>query len=90
MQGAPARRQGVLIKSACGGVAQCRRCVVKIISGEEKLNRVEFEERQLLGNVFYITRERLSCQLKCHGNITIDISDHLDATPQDIGSKTLR
>jgi hypothetical protein len=35
-----------------------------------------FEELRLLGNVFHITKERLSCQTKIKGDVTIDISAH--------------
>jgi hypothetical protein len=35
-----------------------------------------FEELRLLGNVFHITKERLSCQTKLLGDVTLDISAH--------------
>lgn len=85
-----AKRQGVLIKSSCGGVANCRTCVVKVISGEQHLSAVEFEEAQLIGNVFHVTRERLSCQIKVSGDVSVDLSAHQDATLHDVGTKTLK
>jgi ferredoxin len=85
-----AKRQGVIIKSSCGGVASCRSCLVRVIEGEKHMNPIGFDESQLIGNVFHITRERLSCQLNCQGPMTIDITEHRDATPADMGSKTLK
>ncbi|MBD64464.1 MAG: hypothetical protein CME62_04615 [Halobacteriovoraceae bacterium] len=65
------------IKSTCGGCASCALCSVIIKSGEENLTEIAFEEKQLLGNVFHITRERLSCQTWVKGDITVDISAHV-------------
>lgn len=65
------------IRSECGGVANCVNCIARIMSGEDYLSPMEFSEIKLLGNVFHITRERLLCQLKVTGPVSIDISDHL-------------
>lgn len=70
------RDEGVYIKSGCGGHASCTDCVIKVVEGEGHLNNPTFDETQLLGNVFYITKERLACQTQCHGAVTIDISRH--------------
>jgi ferredoxin len=70
------REKGVYIKSSCGGVASCSDCIVKILSGEDHLEPPPFEEIQYLGNVFHITKERLACQLKINGDVTLDIAHH--------------
>ena len=70
------RDEEIYIKSSCGGVASCSDCVIKVVEGADNCNPPPFEETRLLGNVFHITKERLSCQLKCTGDITIDISRH--------------
>lgn len=70
------KANGFHINSTCGGCASCGRCIINIIEGEENLNEIPFEERQLLGNVFHITKERLSCQTTADGPVTIDISMH--------------
>lgn len=67
---------GHYIKSSCGGHASCTDCVVKILTGEDNVNPPEFDELQLIGNVFHITKERLSCQTKLTGDVTVDISNH--------------
>lgn len=73
------RANGINIKSSCGGVASCSQCVCKVRSGEDNLSPMKYEEIKLLGNVFHITKERLTCQLKITGDITLDVSDHIGA-----------
>ena len=72
------KEKGIYIKSSCGGVASCTDCRVKILSGEDSLTTPPFEEVQLLGNVFHITKERLSCQTKICGDeiVIVDLSGH--------------
>ncbi len=79
-------RAGKAIKSSCGGHATCGDCVVKVKGGESCLTAPTFEELRLLGNVFHITKERLSCQLKLTGDAVIDITAHLKAptAPQPV------
>lgn len=67
---------GKKIKSTCGGCATCSDCTIIVKSGETNLTPQTFEELRLLGNVFHITKERLSCQAKLVGDVTIDISAH--------------
>lgn len=74
-------QNGFSIKSTCGGCASCGQCVVKITSGGENLTDIRFEEKQLLGNVYHITQERLSCQCEILGDLVVDISEHVD-TPK--------
>lgn len=76
------------IKSTCGGCASCGLCSVVIVEGEQNLNEFSFEEKQLLGNVFHITRERLSCQVFVQGDITVDISAHKKVNPVKVVRKT--
>lgn len=70
------KRKGIHINSTCAGCASCARCVVTVLAGESHLNEIPFEEARLLGNVFHITKERLACQTRITGPITIDISMH--------------
>jgi len=83
------KEKGIYIKSSCGGVASCSDCIVKVLSGEDHLEPPPFEEIQFLGNVFHITKERLACQLKINGDITIDITHHdEDADKEKLRKKT--
>lgn len=70
------KKAGKKIKSSCGGCATCGDCVLVVKSGELNLSPQTFEELRLLGNVFHITKERLSCQTKILGDVTLDISAH--------------
>lgn len=71
-------KAGIEIMSPCGGCASCSRCVVIVKSGAENLSEIEFTEKQILGNVFHLTGERLSCQAKVLGNVHVDVSLHLE------------
>ncbi len=70
------KKAGKKIKSSCGGCANCTDCTIIVKSGELNLSPQTFEEVRLLGNVFHITKERLSCQTKITGDVTLDISAH--------------
>jgi ferredoxin len=70
------KNAGKNIKSSCGGCATCSDCMIVVKSGELNLSPQTFEELRLLGNVFHITKERLSCQTKLVGDVTLDISHH--------------
>jgi len=70
------KKAGKKIKSSCGGCATCSDCTIVVKSGESNLTPQNFEELRLLGNVFHITKERLSCQTKIIGDVTLDISAH--------------
>ena len=82
------RRNGYYVKSTCGGKATCSDCVIKIQMGQDNLSSQEFPELRLMGNVFHITKERLSCQTKISGDVVVDISNHDQALarPYEIGS----
>ena len=70
------KKAGKKIKSSCGGCATCSDCAIIVKSGELNLTAQTFEELRLLGNVFHITKERLSCQTRILGDVTLDISAH--------------
>lgn len=59
-----ARRGGVHVPTACAGQATCGLCRVKIVAGEEHLTPLNAAERKHLGNVYFITKLRLSCQAR--------------------------
>ena len=62
------RKNKVNIRSSCGGHATCSDCVIKIADGENRLTKTNFDEKKLLGNVYFITKERLACQTKFLSN----------------------
>jgi 2Fe-2S ferredoxin len=62
-----ARRHGIPIATACSGQATCGLCRVKVVSGEAFLPPFGDNERKHLGNVYFITKERLACQARVSG-----------------------
>ncbi len=70
------RRAGVLIPTACVGKATCGLCRVKIVAGAEFLPPINRDEQKHLGNTYFITKLRLSCQAKVTGgDVTVLIPD---------------
>src|SRR5262249_49285472 len=59
-----ARRNGVPIATACVGRATCGLCRITILAGEPHVSPFNAEERKHLGNVYFLTKERLSCQAR--------------------------
>ncbi|HTM23131.1 MAG TPA: 2Fe-2S iron-sulfur cluster-binding protein [Kofleriaceae bacterium] len=69
------RRAGIPIETACVGKATCGLCRVKVIAGAEHLNPFNDDEAKHLGNVYFITQVRLSCQMKpTGGDITVELA----------------
>ncbi len=84
------QEKDIYVKSSCGGFARCRDCVIKILEGKENLTDPTFEEKQLLGNVFHMTQERLSCQTKAVGSISVDLSDHNPSNKKIVPKKQFK
>ena len=62
------------IEIACVGKGTCGLCRVRILSGAEHLTPFTDEERKHLGNVYHITKVRLSCRSKlAGGDVTIQV-----------------
>ena len=69
------RRHGVAIETACVGKATCGLCRIKILAGEEHLSPQNDDERKHLGNVYFITKVRLSCQTVVRGgDVTVELA----------------
>ena len=70
------KRVGVRISTSCNGKASCGLCRVAIVAGEEGLTPLGPLEKRHLGNVYFITKQRLACQARltetAH-DITIDV-----------------
>jgi ferredoxin len=70
------KRAGVRISTSCNGKASCGLCRVAIVDGESGLSPLGPLERRHLGNVYFITKQRLSCQARLTESataITIDV-----------------
>lgn len=70
-----AYKAGVRITQTCGGTPSCTDCKVVVIqeSSQGSLEPMQGAEARLLGNVFHITKERLSCQAVIKDSLTIKV-----------------
>jgi ferredoxin len=70
------KRVGVRISTSCNGKASCGLCRVAIVDGEAGLTPLGPLEKRHLGNVYFITKQRLACQARLTEmarNVTIDV-----------------
>ena len=72
---AVARRAQIPVNTACDGKATCGLCRVKVLAGEAHLSAFNTDERKHLGNVYFITKVRLSCQARLTGggDVTVEV-----------------
>jgi ferredoxin len=59
---------------------------VKIVAGEEALTPLNAAERKHLGNVYFITKQRLSCQARVCGDVVVQIPS--EESPTQTPSQT--
>jgi ferredoxin len=67
------QRNGVSIQTICGGRAQCGRCLIRILSGAEKMNKKNQREIIRLKAMNAGEDMRLACQSYTRGDIEIEI-----------------
>ena len=70
------KRAGVRISTSCNGKASCGLCRVAIVDGESGLSPLGPLEKRHLGNVYFITKQRLACQarlIETARDVTIDV-----------------
>jgi 2Fe-2S ferredoxin len=85
-----AQDNGIYIKSVCKGIPSCAECRVRVVDGEHNVLPPASEELALIGTGHFIDRRRLSCQLKCFGDITVDMNEQIAKQAGLIGKKTKR
>ncbi|MEC9283430.1 MAG: 2Fe-2S iron-sulfur cluster-binding protein [Bdellovibrionota bacterium] len=73
-----AKEAGVQIKSVCGGTPSCAECKVQIAQGEYNVLPPSDREISLIGTAHFVDHSRLSCQLKCFGDVTIDLNEQIE------------
>ncbi len=61
------------IDTSCVGKGTCGLCRVKIVAGAEHISDYTDEERKHLGNVYHLTKVRLSCRCRVTGDVSIEI-----------------
>lgn len=82
-----AQDHGLHIKSVCKGVPSCAECVVKIVSGDYNVFKPTPTEINLIGSAYFVDQRRLSCQLKCFGDVTIDLTEQIEKANRVVGKK---
>ncbi len=67
------QRAGVPIDTVCGGRAQCGRCAVRVLRGQERLSPIRDAESRRLASLQADGGTRLACQTYARGDIEIQI-----------------
>lgn len=75
---AAAHEHGVVIRSTCNGMPSCAECRVRVTDGDYNCNPPSRKELSLIGTGYYIDQRRLSCQLLCFGDVTIDTTEQIE------------
>lgn len=73
-----AHENQIPIRTVCNGMPSCSECRVKIVEGEYNVTPPSRKELNLIGTGYFIDQRRLSCQLYCFGDVTIDLSEQLE------------
>lgn len=83
-----AKDAGIQIKSVCGGTPSCAECKIQIKEGEYNVLPPSDKEISLIGSAHFVDQSRLSCQLKCFGDVVIDMNEQIEK--QSSGASTKR
>lgn len=68
-----ARAAGVAVNTACVGQGTCGLCRMRVVEGEAALSPYSDVEERHLGNVYHLTRVRLSCQARVSGDVSVEM-----------------
>ncbi len=68
----------MFVPAACADMARYGLCRVKMLAGEANVAPINRDEQKHLGNTYFITKLRLSCQLVPTGDITVRVPDMPD------------
>jgi 2Fe-2S ferredoxin len=73
-----ATENNIEIKSICKGVPSCAECRINLKDGENNVVPPNKVELNLLGTNWHIDGRRLSCQVHCYGDVTVDMTEQLE------------
>lgn len=82
-----AHENQIPIKSVCNGMPSCAECRVQIVEGEENVLPPGVKELNLIGTGYFIDRRRLSCQLLCFGDVTIDLTEQVEKAKETASAR---
>ena len=77
-----AKENKLAVSSSCNGMCSCAECRVYVVEGEEYVLPPSAKEVELIGEGHFIDNRRLSCQLFCFGDVTIDLSEQVEKDQQ--------
>lgn len=77
-----AHEKKIEIHSVCNGMPSCAECRVKIVEGEYNVPPPSRKELNLIGTGYYIDQRRLSCQLYCFGDVTVDLTEQIEKSKE--------
>ena len=77
-----ARENQLSISSSCNGMCSCAECRVYVVEGEAHVLPPSVRETELIGGAHFVDNRRLSCQLFCFGDVTVDLSEQLERKKQ--------
>lgn len=72
-----ATENNIAIKSICNGVPSCAECRVKIVEGDHVVPPPTQAEINLIGSSYFLDGRRLSCQVRCLGSMTVDLTEQI-------------
>ncbi len=73
-----AQENGIKIKSICNGTPSCAECRIKIVEGDQNVPAPSKAELNLIGTSYFLDGRRLSCQVRCFGSITVDLTEQVN------------
>ena len=73
-----AHRSGLHIQSVCKGIPSCAECRIQIVDGEHHVLPPSKKEVDLIGTAHYVDLSRLACQLRCFGDVTVDLKEQIE------------
>lgn len=73
-----AQRVGLHIQSVCKGIPSCAECRIQIMDGEHHVLPPNKKEIDLIGTAHYVDLSRLACQLRCFGDVTVDLAEQIE------------
>ena len=80
-----AKQNKLPVSSSCNGMCSCAECRVHIVEGESHVLPPTAKEVELIGGAYFLDQRRLSCQLYCFGDVTVDLSEQVERVQQQKG-----
>ncbi|UYL09647.1 (2Fe-2S)-binding protein [Bdellovibrio sp. SKB1291214] len=72
------------IRSICKGVPSCAECRVRIKDGDNNVLPPGKAELSLIGTSYFIDGRRLSCQVRCYGDVTVDLTEQVERAENQV------